>query len=138
MSNPFLTSPWEITDGGAAAAGFADENSDCAVRAFAFAFDIPYPSSFVLLQRLGRRRNCGVVVEDVIHKASKMTGFICKPLKLPKGACVCEVLSWCRVHDVYLVEISEHVFCIRNLQIHDLNVVPLRTKVLRAWRVLKL
>ena len=38
-------------------------------------------------------------------------------------------------HREVLVEIDEHVFTIRRLQIHDLVHVPLRTKVLRAYLI---
>ena len=133
MSNPYLTCAWKITDGGAAREGYIEEDSDCVPRAFAIAFQLPYRQAFLLCQRLGRTRNRGMHVSKVVREAAALCRH--RATLLRRKGTVGQVLSWCTTHSVVLVEIDEHVFTIRRLQIHDLVHVPLRTKVLRAYLI---
>ena len=133
MKNPYLKCPWKVTDGGAARDGFVEEDSDCVPRAFAIAFQIPYRKAFLLCQRLGRTRNRGMYMSEVVHTAASMCMH--RATRLSRKGTVGQLLSWCMPHSVVLVEVDEHVFCIRGLQIHDLAHVPLRTKVIRAYLI---
>jgi hypothetical protein len=125
-----------VTDGGAARDGYIEEDSDCVVRAFAVAFGIPYRRAFLLCQRLGRTRNRGMYLSRVVHEAARICGHRAALLRGPRT--VCRVLSGCNPPSVRLVEIDEHVFAFRKLQILDLAHVPLRTKVLRTYAILPL
>jgi hypothetical protein len=133
MSNPYLTCPWKVTDGGAARDGYIEEDSDCVPRAFAIAFQIPYRQAFLLCQRLGRTRNRGMHISKVVREAAAVCRH--RATLLRRTGTVGQLLSWCTPHSVVLVEIDEHVFTIRRLQIHDLVHVPLRSKVLRAYLI---
>lgn len=139
LFRPSISSPWKIHDAGASAAGFADEANDCAVRAFAVAFKIRYLDSFQLLQRLGRRPGRGTHVSEVVHAAAEACGFRAQQLYChQRRGRSCRVGDLLEMRDprlVLLVTTRDHVFCVRDRQIHDLLAVPLSRKIEEMWMV---
>lgn len=74
MKIPFLE-----TDGGRATSKYPNERTDCAVRAMALAFDVPYSEAHRYLTTHGRKQNCKFsMLRHLTAVAGKATVLGCK------------------------------------------------------------
>lgn len=100
---------WELSDAGRKEY-FPDENNDCAVRAYAIAFDIPYYQAHKELADFGRKNGKGIV----FHRFLAYKGIY---VTRHKGT----VKRFVEEHSegVYIAKIRRHVFAVKEGKIFD-------------------
>jgi hypothetical protein len=126
--NPIKT---YVHDGGRVGDGFGHEKSDCVIRAYAIAKQIPYAEAHQIFEKAGRKNNHGTslnTVSSVFGVNEQRVGELWKGLTLKK------FLMWHNV-GTYLVFNRNHAFCIKDGVVFDERCHTGKTKVYGYWKV---
>lgn len=144
--------PLVCSDGGRAAAGFAEEKNDCTVRALANATGTTYAESHALWKSLGRESGKGAnlfwnivfINKWLAPKGLKLTNTFL-PKKIVLGnvklsiakKSVPTLRSFIKAHPkgVYLCQTRDHAFAIRDGVVHDSFAWSDLTRIVHSWNV---